>query len=63
MLIDRFFEAAWEAEDLLDYIGGNPFEFSKVSSVYVKNSRLFFSNPPVTMTRLPRKRQMMKPKH
>ena len=37
MLIDRFFEAAWEADDLLDYIGGNPFEIgkeiSKVSKV------------------------------
>ena len=30
MLIDRFFEAAWEADDLLDYIGGNPFSVAKV---------------------------------
>ena len=30
MLIDRFFEAAWEADDLLDYIGGNPFDIAKV---------------------------------
>ena len=35
MLIDRFFEAAWEADDLLDYIGGNPFDLAKVSNVHV----------------------------
>ena len=26
LLIDQFFEAAWDADDMLDYIGGNPFK-------------------------------------
>ena len=23
--IDQFFEAAWDTDDMLDYLGGNPF--------------------------------------
>ena len=25
LLIDQFFEAAWDTDDMLDYLGGNPF--------------------------------------
>ena len=26
LLIDQFFEAAWDTDDMLDYLGGNPFK-------------------------------------